>query len=117
MDAKTILTKAIQKAIDGGWDTLLAKKVKSIVDEEPRLITQASNNIYHLSPDNFIFNHDFAKALWGEPKVMSYKELRDAGYSGTGGVIDMRYPGWRYHIREMVVDDDPIKYLGEHLPE
>ena len=62
-----------------------------------------------------IFNHDFAKALWGEPYVCSNcgKPLNQhhEGVAGHSYTVSE----WRYHLQQMVIAPDPIKYLGEHL--
>jgi hypothetical protein len=111
-----ILGRAIQKAIDGGWKEgngwLLNLDNRS--EEELR---------WKLSP-LIIFNHDFAKALWGEEHV-------DSDYGTTLQQYEqqvkdgMHYPhdyqwndldyAWGYHLKHMVIADDPIKYLGENI--
>lgn len=49
----------------------------------------------------------FAKALWGEEKVMA----------GTNGnqTVWFNAPNWVYNLQMMVVAEDPIEYLGAHL--
>jgi hypothetical protein len=54
------------------------------------------------SPEQLIYNHDFARALWGKEAPNNY--CKTAG-------VDM----WQYHLQQMVVADDPIAYLGEHI--
>lgn len=103
MTDQQILTKAIQKAIDGGWHGELADNIKLIADEDIELLTQAWRNVHHLAPINFIFNHDFAKALWGEELLKCQM------------IEPFALPAWKCHLRSMVIVDDPIKYLGEHL--
>lgn len=101
MNDKEILKKAIQKAVDGGWkDTGIGERI---------LITNE-----HINPEvverlgrELIFNHDFAKALWGDDKPT-------ATQSGSTITIGFKH-GWKHHLRAMVVADDPIKYLGENL--
>lgn len=89
-----ILAKAIQKAIDGGWNGV-------IFGWEWRL----GLRIYRTHSD-FIFNHDFAKALWGE---WSREELK-AEYHNI-----YELEPWQYHLQQMVIAEDPIKYLGENI--
>jgi phosphatidylserine/phosphatidylglycerophosphate/cardiolipin synthase-like enzyme len=57
-----------------------------------------------------IFNHDFAKALWGEHTDTLTVQNNSLNVKQ---VIDMN--GWRYHLQQMVIADDPIKYLGKNL--
>lgn len=120
MNHKVILTKAIDKAIAGGWDTpskdfhvsewtgkgemLNNLGVKyGIVFNLPETLL---GNIYH--PTDLIFNHDFVKALWGVTHPDKQALLGD-------GVGDLGQPEWQYHLQQMVIADDPIAYLGEHL--
>jgi hypothetical protein len=53
-----------------------------------------------------VFNKDFAKALWGESrKVALAGELREVTNNG-----------WQYHLQQMVIAPDPIKYLSDNMP-
>jgi hypothetical protein len=95
---QAILTKAIQKAIDGGWD----------VDLETVLVEMTKKwslqGLRYTGHSGLLFSHDFAKALWGEDT-----------YIDEGNVMAIDREGWQYHLQQMVIADDPIKYLGEHL--
>jgi hypothetical protein len=101
MTNQEILEKAIQKAIAGGWKPWWGDD-RLEVDETPYIKTY--NDIYdepgfmEFAHEQVIFNHDFAKALWGE-----VPEKRVYPY------------GWKQHLQRMVIADDPIKYLGEHI--
>lgn len=49
---------------------------------------------------SIIFSHDFAKAFWkGNPLChkCSYK--------------------WQHHLKEMVLEENPVKYLEQFLPK
>lgn len=116
MTDQQILDKAIKKAIRGGFKPL------DIKDEDFNLfgtqtgdgLTEAVFNRYE-PPSLFtlIFNHDFAKALWGESKEINSSKEFD--YKRTGhGFNKPRTLGWQYHLQQMVIAEDPIKYLGEH---
>ena len=48
-----------------------------------------------------IFQHDFAKAFFG-------KELID---NDRGG----HYQAWQYHLQQMVLEEEPLKYLEQFL--
>lgn len=90
-DKQQILTKAIQKAIDGGWDKSL---------DDTITITRYGSVL------DIIFNHQFAQALWGE--VKQHKDEQGiTSYDHT--------TGWKYHLRNMVIAEDPIEYLGQNL--
>lgn len=117
-----ILEKAFKKATDNGWEPL--------GDNIPISVTrwkgQGSIEIGLLNDkpgawgswvrelEGIIYNHDFAKALWGESHQFTPKEVMDSGAKGSLK-WGMRTIGWKDHLKDMVVADDPIKYLGEHL--
>ena len=97
MTKQEILEKAIRKAIEGGFN-------ESKIDE------------VELGATGLVYRHDFAKALWGDelhqetfivPKELSKR------FAGTKD-LDIK-PVWQYHLQQMVISDDPIKYLGDNL--
>lgn len=125
MSHRAILTRAVYTAIAGGWD------IYAFMDA-PGEGTQ-----YYISPNDdylilplarggsnakniqlVIFNHDFAKALWGDEDHEAF-----GGYDNFGSEECYRCKGattspekcWQFHLQQMVIADDPIKYLGEHL--
>lgn len=108
-----ILEKAVQKAIKGGWDY---PKESLIVFEDNGHITLTTDyKKWGKALEALIFNHEFAKALWGE------EEKKDAvGGSFTGGGVGgwaevVTKHGWQHHLKEMVVAENPIDYLGKNL--
>lgn len=108
MTNKEILEKAIQKAIDGGWNfqpfpeqyfpisymngDVLVKHIATTIDDLRLFAT--------------IFNHDFAKALWGEEPY----ERESDNYLVRDG-----RKNWVVHLQQMVISEDSIKYLGENI--
>lgn len=109
MDNYEILEKAVQKAINNGW-----KRQATGHRTKAEL-----NQIYWNDRFTIIYNHDFAKALWGDGRhryewldddIVYEQKLWDAddGLS-FGGKL------WQFHLQQMVVAPDPIKYLGENL--
>lgn len=109
VSSKEILEKAIQKAIDGGWSALNKDRMflGRFVDGD---IVEANYNL--------IFNHDFAKALWGD----SWKEdCKTCGFThymyDKDQYDDEQADPYIYHLQQMVIAQDPIKYLGEHLDD
>jgi hypothetical protein len=57
-----------------------------------------------------IYDHDFAKALWGD-KPEHYADE----YEPTSGG-QLHWYHWEYMLAEMVISEDPIKYLSENMP-
>jgi hypothetical protein len=116
MKQTNIPEKAIQKAIDGGWE--LPSDDYMFSDDSTFAVfylhtNKDGNKTYMgLTPSDVIFNHDFAKALWGEGQITNrYDAFPDVnGMYGHNGKIS-----WKLHLQMMVIADDPIKYLGENL--
>lgn len=60
-----------------------------------------------LSPFQLIFSHDFAKAFWGEYWGKKYEND-----------ITLWHPDqipWQWHLQQMVLEEDPIKYLEQFI--
>ena len=64
-----------------------------------------------------IYDHDFAKAFWGEEECIYVKAqgvlpipFTDATQRGAGIMI------WQYHLQAMVLEKSPLKYLERFLP-
>lgn len=116
MSKKEILEKAIQKAIDGGW------KGPFVTDYRSTGIHQFDgvryyNKVKATDFKSIIFNHQFAKALWGD-EPYHHVASGDAQHNKNGEIIGVRANheyNWAYHLQQMVIAEDPIKYLEENL--
>ena len=101
MTNEQILKKAIEKAVKGGWQ--YKHRGFNYMHE------YMSTTPYAI--EGFIFSHDFAKAFWGEVKTYS------------NGQIKVESPfmrltwtsAWKYHLKQMVVWKEPLKYLEGFL--
>lgn len=124
MTNKEILEKAIRKAIEGGWDYLaweyndehgFTKKSHERYNENSgRFITDWQSEIPY---PHLIYNHDFAKALWGT-KHKSYAKVFQRVTNGVDvetAVTNGMLQAWQYHLQQMVIADDPIKYLEANI--
>lgn len=126
MDPNPIVTKAVQLAISNGWRkdefrddkrfTWPPKTIRLVEDRDYYANTGwwvESNEYRSLYAqvcqsddyEDLIYNHDFAKALWGENKIATM---------GLHTVFN-NLPAWAFHLTQMVIADDPIAYLGDHL--
>lgn len=92
------LTKAYAKAWDGGW--------------RPAGYVQAPIAYEGADPSGFIFDRGFANALWGEDEWKACKVCHREHYDQTDSNDNM--PPSEYHLMEMVIADERIRYLGEH---
>ena len=129
---KEILEQAIEKAIDGGWDVFSTENHQIDVElitldmlddpdnyhneaPHPGLTVYIRRNGYY-APYELIFNHDFAKALWGDKE-----HVEQQGYDGMNcyncDADQSKYIDrcWEAHLQAMVIADDPIKYLRENI--
>lgn len=101
MTNQEILEKAITKAIAGGW------KPEPL---QQQLSAAGIAAIYTPMSQMLIFNHDFAKSLWGERETA----INQATPLFNPIVLN---EGWQWHLQRMVIAPDPIQYLGEHLDD
>lgn len=114
MNHQEILTRVIEKAIANGWTH------EGLTDEGTIHYTETGIVVDWLrggrtgfAVEAVIFNHDFAKALWGE------EYYADDTFDGNGVAIkyiaEWSLPEWQYRLQQMVIANDPIKYLGDNL--
>jgi hypothetical protein len=108
MSNQEILEKAIQKAIEGGWLPL---------GRDPEHPAFISGLTLEEVDKCYILSKGFAKALWGDG-TNNIKVNDD----GTLSPIDPTKPtkfttllDYKDHLQQMVIAEDPIKYLGENL--
>lgn len=75
-----------------------------------------------------VFSHDFARAFWQKGAQMNFI-VPGATYSrmnGKGQVVTIKRKPftrrtikadvWKYHLRQMSVSEDPLRYLKRFLP-
>ena len=74
-----------------------------------------------------LFSHEFASSFWKPGEVMTFqvptqtfnRRMRD----GSIGVVNRkaftrrssRDDAWRYHLREMAVAEEPLRYMRKYL--
>lgn len=120
MNKQQVLEQAIQKALTNGWEH--SGKLSYITpgcyiewqyqDQITGLVDTLSEHFREV-----LFDHDFAKALWGEePFARTTSPHPD--YELSADVDELVYlTNWQYHLQQMVIAEDPIEYLAEHMPE
>lgn len=115
MTDKEILEKAIQKAIDNGFSAFGYSRVESVkkyfADDFYHIFLSnptdlEEGDVERYSANDIIFNHKFAKALWGEENAIQ---------QAWGGYYDSILEDWQYHLQQLVIADDHIKYLEENI--
>lgn len=132
MTNKDILTKAIKKAVENGYELLWLDTI-SVLDSINEKEEQHGTLEQFISEETIIFSHDFAKAFWGEEDLeFKGKEYRVPLTSGDRMMVgkgkdkhsviitfDMVYPrgvkAWVFHLQQMVTSEEPLKYLERFI--
>jgi hypothetical protein len=91
-----ILEKAINKAKEKGAELNVDWNY-----EKGKIID--GTNYYAI-----IFRHDFLKAIWGED-VQFLQASPVHSHIGANCVL------WEWHAKQMLVSEDPVKYLEKNL--
>ena len=103
MNNETILKQAIEKAVHNGYEP------------EERETQNVTVSHYYDSKEWYadIFSHDFAKAFWkDEPRKMYLVKTEDVG---IGSVTVDGGEAWKAHLQQMVLEEEPLKYLEKFL--
>jgi len=95
MPNEQILKKAIEKAVENGWDPTLYRDVFD------NWVGDGLDDEYYI----IIFSHSFAKAFWGEEKIHDDKFV----------MIEGMQTAWKYHLQQMVLEEQPLKYIEKWL--
>lgn len=62
----------------------------------------------------FIFSHNFAQVFWGEKRETRHLYVpEEAGMFGLS--VTKTLPAWMYHLQEMVLEKEPLKYIEKFL--
>lgn len=110
MNNNEILNKAIKKAIANGLPML--KDDRDIYLTESLDVSFLSENNWYANKEKIIFSHDFAKAFWKNDFDCNHvselwsTEIGNAYFDGED---------WQFHLQQMVLEKDPIKYLEQFL--
>lgn len=119
MTNQEILRRAIEKAAVNGykishgklniWETKDSVIFVTFHDSTDLNIKIAMNTI--------IFSHSFAKAFWGEePQICkSYRRMHEVTSDCDAGSYNSNYKNWQYHLQQMVLKEEPLKYLEKFL--
>ena len=126
MNNETVLKKAIRKAIGNGWKVKIKDLLESMTDKG-KLTEDSMNDVINFvlrEDPKFYFDHNFAKAFWGELDKWYTTACTCGGVDFHLGGYDMHYPkcakikadrGYKFHLGKMVLESEPIKYLEKFL--
>lgn len=113
-DEAAVIEAAIRKAVGNGY---LSKEFK-LMEHEVFPIRQYAELLADPDKANahfaLIYDHDFARALWGTQPLHS--ETRDIMNRGEKiGESDYTAEAWIVHLKKMVVIEYPIEYLADNI--
>jgi hypothetical protein len=105
---KEILRRAIKKAFN--W----------VEDEDIEFEGYSAiwvGRILYTSTKSLLFDKDFAKRLWGEQEWtrVSYTLFVNAENRPNVLTEPKILKAYEYHLMQMAISDDPVKYLAESL--
>ena len=111
MTNKEILKKIIEKATENGFEYGTQKNAMII----PRSFIR-KNGLFNI----LLFNHDFAKAFWGKQRISIQFNFEKGKYyykfwdEKTGKEHGLK-PAWQFFLQEMVLSENPIKFLKQFI--
>ena len=123
MTHQEILEKAWEVATERAWEfdnldkwqTIAVRKTDTVMNNWYQFIFTHDNMSLIIDAERIIYSHDFAKALWPThihagtvTKSFTCKRCRESA-------LDIEC--YKRMLQKMVIADDPIEYLGEHLDE
>jgi hypothetical protein len=118
---KEAIEKILDKALSNGfdwsmvWSSLKDKKYHIVILDGDSDLAFYSNdfhpNPWIMSLDTLFFNHDFAKALWGD-KEFTVFHLVNLDNDGTTSTETMKR--YEYHLQRMAIATHRIKYIQEN---
>jgi hypothetical protein len=133
MSDQETLTKAIEIAIENGWkpyetfsgyfhvSTWNSSKGEMLNNPEQKLGIFIDRDmpgfgyLYHAG--DVLYDHDFARALWGE-NMFRWQSVQSGAYYGIkGAYIEGALPLYMFHLIGMSLSDSPLDYLKENMPE
>jgi len=127
MTDKEILQKVIEKAEENEfnlhkqfevYDFYYNADKKMFIDDDYAFNGVDERYIVHktVSLKEVIFSHEFAKAFWGERNFTVVKPKNDpTSHPREKSIYNYDKPAWQYHLQQMVMENEPLKYLEKFL--
>lgn len=94
MTNQEILKLAIDKAVKNGW---IYSFNSNALDKM---------NFTKVEIRGMILDCEFTKAFWGEELI--FDDMK-------GNIIGIKVPAWKAYLQQMVISEDPIKYLEQFI--
>lgn len=120
-----ILNKIIEKACKQGY-TLTQASFDYVANFE-RLKSEKEDSVFSYYMKNMkyydiIFSQDFSKAFWGEKDY--WQETKCTCGGAIHPLLDQHFVecmkskakrGYKFHLQQIVLKEEPLKYFGEFL--
>ncbi len=106
MKKQTILKKAIEKAVKGGWKHTFSFMGRTQGIKDIYGVCLGDDGKLNKTHMSIIFSHSFAKAFWGEEYV-------EVGVGSDKPVALQKE--WRANLQKMALAKDRIKYLEKFI--
>jgi hypothetical protein len=123
MTNKEILEKAFNKVYKNGF----------YCDRCPKYLKKLFINFNNLDEAKTIiifeiFSLRFAQTFWGEERIkIKLIEINQQEFINFGGIVwdewancgglNWKGEAWKYHLQQMVLEEDPLKYLEKFLKD
>lgn len=118
MSREKILQVAVTRAIENGWTIggVITNKTE-ITEESFDVLLAYIKREYSIR--DIVFDHGFAKAFWGEGWVCWKDGIWQECTEKQQFMSDSAfvYRDWQYHLQQMVLEEDLIRYLAKFLTE
>lgn len=118
MTNKEIMQNALMKAYKGGTYDFIKSFKENNINYTITDKGDVNAGLHGLCPyESIIFSHAFAKAFWGEENCIGLdKSMLPIGVPITlASQTDSGVAMWQYHLQQMVLEKEPLKYLEKFL--
>lgn len=113
MTDKEVLEKALERAIENGWDYVLGSL--EVIPRGNGMIQIVPDSMIPGSYQEFIFDHEFAKAFWNERGAICPYCGKMCENCRVEDFMPLEY--WKYHLQQMVLRENPINYLRKFIKD
>lgn len=130
MKNEEILKSAIEKAVGNGFvkwwipeDLTAASSFQEngigyeLLSKSFGILLSGDRSSGMVSYLDIIFSHPFAKAFWGDNDIYTEEgeKIQEALKKSGSDVVIKRQKYWEWQLQQMVIEEDPIKYLKQFL--
>lgn len=126
-DDRSVLLDIFRKAGGHGWDRTGGhlRILGMLFEPVPQDSDDIGNFVAYMMRESeiekfitrIIFDHDFAKALWGDEPIthaIAKKSLKPGLVSADDLYGLQNSPAWKFHLQQLVLAEDRILYLKEN---